>query len=266
MSSTATAETSMDDSNPEGEMPFLDHIRELRSRLMWSIGVLGVGCVFTYIYYDNYIDYVTKPFRDLGLSMTTLKPTDAFMARIRFSIYAALIFSMPYHVYNALGFIIPALTKKEKKVFKWFGVGSMMLFIVGFYIGFFFITPLSISFLNNPTFFPEAVKADLVYKDCVMFVMQILLAAVVMFQIPLLLEILMAMNIVKRKTLLDLGRYIIVGTIFMSALFTPPDIVTQIGLAIPLIFLFYLSILIAKIFGFGDPDPDEIILEEDYND
>jgi sec-independent protein translocase protein TatC len=256
----------MDDANSEAEMPFLDHIRELRSRLMWSIAVLAIACIFTYVYYDSYIDHVTQPFRDHDLTMTTLKPTDAFMARIRFSIYAALIFSFPFHVYNGLGFIIPALTNKEKKVFRWFGVGSVLLFAIGFYIGFFFITPLSINFLNNPTFFPEAVEADLVYKDCVMFVMQILLAAVVMFQIPLLLEILMAMNIVKRKTLLNLGRYIIVGTIFVSALFTPPDIVTQIGLAIPLIFLFYLSILIAKIFGFGDPDPDEIILEEDYND
>jgi sec-independent protein translocase protein TatC len=97
------------------------------------------------------------------------------------------------------------------------------------------------------------------YEKTIKFVFQLIFAFVVLFQIPLVLLILMAMDLVKRSTLLSAARYVIVGIFVISALATPPDIVSQVMLSVPLVILFYVAIFIAKVMGFGndDDEPEE---------
>ena len=95
------------------------------------------------------------------------------------------------------------------------------------------------------------------FLDAVTVIIKLLVAFMALFQTPIILEVLMAMNIVTRKFLLKNAKFIIVITFILSALITPPDLVSQTLLALPLILLFYLSILVAKICGFGESDDDD---------
>lgn len=245
-----------------GEMPFLDHVRELRARLLRSLAAVVVMFVVAMLLYPKYVDYFTEPFYQLiktqsGTQQVQIAMTEiqqGFMLQFRVSGYIAVVLSFPLHLYNAIAFIGPALHRREQlllRIFTWCG---LVLAIAGAWLAYFHVLPTAVSFLAN--FKPDAVVNLLDYRKSVLFVFQLVLAFVVLFQSPLVLLILMHFNIVKRSWLLSMSRYIIVGIFLLSALVTPPEIVSQVMLAIPLVGMFFGSILIAKIFGMGEDSPD----------
>jgi sec-independent protein translocase protein TatC len=237
----------------QGEMPFLDHVRELRSRLIGSLLALAVAFIVAVTLYDHYIGLLIEPF---GAQLYATQIEQAFTTKIRMSLYAAIIFSFPVHLYNVVAFVLPALTAKERRILSWLLGGSFLLLMVGTYLAYCKILPLSIEFLKSAAFKPEGVDFLLDYRKSLAFISQMMIAFLALFQLPLVLLILMALDVVKRQTLLRFSRYIIVLIFVLAALLTPPDIVSQLGLAVPLILLFYVTILIAKICGFGNPDEE----------
>ena len=120
------------------------------------------------------------------------------------------------------------------------------------YYAYYQIIPISIAFLTNTGFIPERVGLLLNYQKNIFYVFRFMLVTLILFQLPIILEVLMVVSLVKRRTLMRTSRFFVVGIFVLSALMTPPDFISQVSVALPLILLFFLTILIAKIFHFGE--------------
>jgi sec-independent protein translocase protein TatC len=129
---------------------------------------------------------------------------------------------------------------------------SFILIVLGSYLAYFKIVPLAINFLTNPYFVPQNVGFLLNYQTNIFYVLSFILWAVLALQTPLLMEILLVLNVLQRKQVLRASRYIIVGIFILAAIITPPDFISQLGVALPLLFFYFLALLIAKIFKFGE--------------
>ncbi len=238
-------------SNPDKidiEKPFLAHIAELRYRLISSITALFISFIIGFIFYNNIIDFMIKPFGE-DLYITQIE--HGFSTKIKLSAYIGMIISFPIHIYNIIMFILPAMIQRERRILFFFLIGSLILVLAGSYMAYFKILPISIEFLKSNSFVPVNVKTWLDFRESMYFVFQLILAFVVLFQLPLVLLSLMMMNIISRAALLKNSRYFVISIFIISAIITPPDVISQIGLALPLIILFYITMLIAKLFNFG---------------
>ncbi len=240
-----------------GTMPFLEHIRELRKRLIVSFTSIFIASILTFIWYKSIISILSAPLQSINryVENKTLFVNsiyEGFMIRIKVSLLAGLVLSLPIHIYNTIKFIFPGLKLKEKKILWYSLVASFFLVTFSIYYGYFKIIPFSVEFLTSTNFIPSNVGILLNFNKNIFYIFQFILIGLLIFQLPLVLELLMVMNIIKRETLLQMSRYILVGIFILSAIVTPPDVISQISFALPLIILFFLTIIIAKIFKFGE--------------
>ncbi len=247
----------MASSNPEKVMTVLDHIRELRNRVLFSMVALVVGFILAFIFSDRILALFTQPFIavpsavDKKLVMHSI--SEGFTTQVKIAAFAGLILSMPVHVFNLVGFIFPGLNRRQRGLMLVLLAASLLLIACGVYIGYFNIVPLAIAFLTNPYFMPPGVGLLLNYETNVFYVLTFMLWSVLALQTPLVLEVLLIMNVLNRKQVLKASRFVIVGIFIFSAIVTPsPDFISQLGVAIPLTILYFLAILIAKIFRFGE--------------
>jgi sec-independent protein translocase protein TatC len=238
-------------------MSFVDHLRELRLRLIVSLVAVLCGAIVCYIFFKPIVNFLYAPFQEIErlaggeeiLFVNTL--FEGFLTRIKVALLAGIVFSLPVHIYNIIRFVLPGLKKREKKIILIALSASFALIVFSVYYGYFKIIPISIKFLSGAVFIPSRVGMLLNYGRNVFYIFQFLLITLVLFQMPVVLEILMIMNVLSRKTLLHSSRYIIIAIFILSAILTPPDFVSQVSVALPLIALIFLSLLIARIFNFG---------------
>ena len=247
--------------NPRGEMSFINHLRELRKRIIVSMIAILCAAIVSYIFFDYIVAFLFKPFR--GIESLSIRDEilfintifEGFLVRLKVAILAGIVFSLPVHVFNIIKFVLPGLTAGEKKVILIALIVSFCLILFSFYYGYFKVIPISIGFLSSSGFIPEDVGLLLNYGKNIFVILQFLMITVILFQLPVILEILMIMNVLSRRALLKASRFIVVGIFVLSAVVTPPDFVSQISIALPLIGLFFLTILIARIFNFGKGQP-----------
>jgi len=237
-------------------MTLLDHIKELRKRIIVSCIVYIIACIVIGIFYDPILAFFTSPFNGLDSSLNQklfiTSIFEGFGVELKFCLLMGAIVSFPFHLLNLLRFIFPGLKRKEKILIIWSVLASAVLSGFGFYLIYFKIIPYSIEFLMGSGFIPKNVGIMLKFEQNLFYVMNFLIFSILVFQLPILLEIMLYLNLITRKTLLKYGRFIVLGIFILAAIVTPPDFISQCGLAIPLTGLFYLTILIAKIFGFGN--------------
>ena len=240
-----------------GEMPLLSHMTELRRCLIISIIALFIGFVIAVFLYDYIMDFLFAPLLLLPTSedgnilyINTF--AEGFLVRLKISALAGFILSTPVHLFNALYFVFPGLRGREKRIIIIALICSFVFVIGSFFYSYYSIIPVSIAFLTGKGFIPENTGMLLSFGGNIFYILQFMMMALVVFQLPIILEMLLILNIVKRKPMLKFGRYIIVLFFLISALITPPDFVTQVGLALPMTVLYYLTILVAKIFKFGE--------------
>ncbi|MBN1697771.1 MAG: twin-arginine translocase subunit TatC [Spirochaetales bacterium] len=239
------------------QMSFLDHIRELRGRLIVSCIACVVCSIVAFIFFDPIVAILYKPFETIDSSMNNadlyIKSLfEGVIVKFKISIIAGFILSLPVHLYNLLKFIFPGLKKKEKKVIIISLVSSFFLIASSISYTYFQIIPVSVEFLTGSSFIPENTGILLTYSDNIFYILQFLLVSLLMFQVPILLEVLLILNIIRRKSLFRASRIVIIVILVLAAILTPPDVVSQVALAVPLIALYFLTIVIAKIFHFGE--------------
>jgi sec-independent protein translocase protein TatC len=250
-------------------MTFMDHVRELRRRLIGSLTAIFIMAVAAFVFYQPIISILFAPFAALTQShgdhvLYANSLFEGFVIKLQISFISGVILTLPVHLYNIIRFIFPALRANEKKIIVVSLASSFFLVVLAIYYGYFQIIPVSISFLTSNDFIPKNVGLLLNFESNIFFILQFLLVAVAIFQTPILLELLMIMKIVKRKALLRSSRFVIVGIFIVSAAVTPGDIViTQLVMALPMILLYFLTILVAKIFKFGEDDSEMQKIEED---
>ncbi len=244
-------------SDTDIEMSFLDHIRELRKRLFVSFIALTITFIVAFIFYEQIVEILIKPLKAANSSLGKEKLFinsiyEGFAIRIKISFITGIVLSLPVHLYNIIKFIFPGLKRKEKKIIIYSLISSFFLILFSIYYGYFKIIPVSVKFLTDAAFVPANVGLLLNFGKNIFYILQFLLIGLLIFQLPLILELLLYLNMIKRKTVLKISRFIVVGIFVLSAIVTPPDIFSQIAFALPLIVLYYLAIIIAKIFKFGE--------------
>ena len=238
-------------------MTFLDHLKELRRRIFIScISIIVCTGIGLYIY-PQAISFLLAPFKtivqsELDNTLFISSLFEGFLTKFKVAILLGVGLSLPVHLYNLIRFIFPGLSKKERWVISIALLTSTLLIAGSFYLSYFKIIPLSISFLMTVGFIPTDVGILLNFNQNIFYIVQFIVVSMILFQFPILLELLLAMNLVSRKRLLKASRFIIIGILVLSALVTPPDFISQVSISVPLICLFFLTIGIAKIFNWGN--------------
>ncbi len=243
----------------KSEMPFLEHVKELRKYLLISLYCFLGTTILAYVFYEQIVLFLSHPFANLenkislddsNLFINSL--LEGFFIKIKISLIFGFIVSFPIHLYHVVRFILPALKPKEKKVIFSFISASFILIIASVLFSYQKIIPISIDFLSGVGFIPQNVGLLLSYQNNILFVLQFLIASLFLFQLPIVLNILLLLDIVKRESIMKQSRIVVLSIFFLSAIITPPDPVSLVSFAIPLVLLFYFSLLIAKIFNWGN--------------
>ncbi|HDQ13473.1 MAG TPA: twin-arginine translocase subunit TatC [Sediminispirochaeta sp.] len=237
-------------------MALRQHLRELRQVLVVSAMSVLLFAVAMYNYFDPVIAFLYSPFANIpqivtGNTLFAHHVFEGFLTRIKISVFVGLIFSSPILIFLLIRFIFPALTKREKRITLWTLISSAALVFGGFYYGYYSILPIAIDFFTSAGFFPDHIGLMLNYERNIMYVFRFLFLVLVTFQLPVLMVILMMSNIIHRGTLFRMGRFVVIGLFLFSAIITPPDFVSQVMIALPMIVLYYFALLVAVIFGFG---------------
>ena len=227
----------------DDKLPVTSHLAELRSRLVKTLIVLAVAFVLCWIFSVPILKFVSRPLKKHILIF--ISPTEAFFANLKVAFFSAIIFCFPLIIYEIWSFIAPGLYKKEKKYTLGFVFFSSFLFVLGAFFCFYVILPFGLQFLL--TFKASTLEARISVDKYLHFIVWLLMIFGIVFEMPLLAFFLSKVGILKPEMLSKNRKYGVVVIFFISAVLTPPDVVTQVLLAIPLIFLYELSIFTSKL-------------------
>ena len=235
---------------------FTSHLVELRSRLLNSLIFIFIVFVISYIFAEQIYNFLVDPYakavKDNFLSrrliFTALHET--FITYIKVAFFAAIFLGSPVLLMQIYKFIAPGLYKNEKKALLPYLVFTPILFLFGALLVYYLVMPLAIKFfLSFETIGSQSnlpIQLEAIVSEYLSLIMRLIFAFGISFQLPILLNLLARIGVVNSEYLKTRRRYVIVIIFALAALLTPPDPITQVGLAIPLLLLYELSIFTVK--------------------
>ena len=235
---------------------FVSHFVELRSRLLNSLIFILVAFIISYFFAEQIYNFLVKPYSEavkdeLGtrrLIFTALHET--FITYIKVAFFSAIFFGSPILLVQIYKFIAPGLYKNEKKAILPYLISTPILFLLGGILVYYLVMPLAIKFflsfetLGSKSTLPIQLEAKV--NEYLSLIMRLIFAFGISFQLPVLLNLLARIGVVNSEYLKKRRRYVIVIIFALAAILTPPDPITQVGLAIPLLLLYELSIFTVK--------------------
>lgn len=233
-----------------GEMPFLDHLEELRWRIIKSLAALGVGLVigFAIVTHWNLLYILQQPIAPFlhGHKLVFTHPGDTFSITLSTAMIAGVVIASPIIIYQAWAFLSPALYRHERRVVIPVILGAVLLFIAGVALAYFFVLPMTLKFLMN--FQVESMEPMITASEYFGLVTILALAMGAVFELPILILGLAAMGLVTPAFLAKFRKYAFVLSYVVAAFITPGDLfITTIALTVPLYLLYELSVLLAFI-------------------
>lgn len=236
----------------EEELELVDHLDELRSRLLVSLTTFGVALGLCFWQNDFVLDVLNKPLD--GRQPITLSPAEAFTTSLTMSAYAAIILTLPVLLYQLYAFIVPAFGKREKKVVAPLIAVVPVLFVAGAAFAYIVVMPAALDFLLgfNADQFQQEIRA----RDYYGFAAMTMASVGILFQVPVGVLALTRLGIVTPQQLRAKRRYAYLGCTVLAALLPGVDPVTMILEVIPLVVLYEASIVLASVFGHGSPIAD----------
>jgi len=253
-------------SNDENKSPFTEHLGELRDRLVRSFIAVGVGFGCAYFFKEKLFDILTAPLvqamaesGNAKLIFTGLP--EAFFTYLKVSLLAGIVAATPVLFYEFWMFVSPGLYRDEKKYVIPIVLLSVFFFVVGSSFGYFIVFPYGFKFFLG--FATETIQAMPSMKEYLSFASKMLLAFGFVFELPLVLTFMARMGMVSVDFLKKNRKYALLLFFVGAALITPPDVVTQIMMALPLMFLYEISIIVARVFGKTTETPLEDQTDED---
>lgn len=220
---------------------FVVHLAELRGRLIKSFFAFAAGTAIVWNFLDPLVRYIVKP---VGRVVFT-SPPEAFGANMTLAMIGGFFVSLPVIVYQIWQFVAIGLTQEERSYVKIFGPLSLVFFLAGAAFGYFVMLPVSLRFLLG---FSSAWMVPMITVDkYISFVGTILISSGVAFELPLVLAFLAQIGIATPEFLRQKRRYAIVIILIVAAIVTPPDVVSQLTLAAPLLILYELGILFSGL-------------------
>ena len=230
-------------------MSLFDHLVELRQRIVKSLIAVLVFFGIAMAFSTELIEFLKQPLlaaipqnKD-ALHFTG--PLDVFITSIKVGFLAAIIFACPVWIYQFWRFIEPALYKHERRLVLPFVFASVSLFVAGISFCFYVILPLALEFLI--TLGMEVGTPIITITDYVSMLMLMIFGFGFIFETPLILVLLAILDLISAELLAKYRRYVLVGILFVGAILTPPDPLSQIGMAVPLYLMYEFSILIIRL-------------------
>ena len=232
---------------PEKEMTFLEHLEELRWRIIYSLIGIVVGAILAWIFIDFLVDVVLlKPAKDSGAMLQNLRPFGQLFLFMQIAIIVGVILSIPNIFYQFWQFISPALRKHERRYIFWIVAFSSICFLAGIAFAYFVMLPLTLKFAAQ--FGSETIKNEFAIDEYMSIIISVMLAAGLIFELPMISFFLSKLGILKPSFMKKFRKHAIVAIMILAAFLTPgTDPVSQIVLAVPLVVLYEISILISKI-------------------
>ena len=237
-----------------------EHINELKIRIIKVIICFLIStCIAMYFANDLY-DFLAKPLigamniqnNNFQRKLIFTGITEAFMTHMRLSICVGLGVSLPYIMFQLYSFLLPGLYSKEKKIIISFLISSLFLTIIGFSIAYYIVAPIACKFFigfeslirYNHHDIPIVLEARV--SEYLSTIIHLILVFGIVFQLPIIIVMLSKLNIINLEMLQKYRRHAIVINFIVAAIITPPDIISQISLAIPMVLLYELSILLVR--------------------
>jgi sec-independent protein translocase protein TatC len=232
----------------ESKMPLIDHLIELRRRLLWSVAALGVAFCICLYFAEPIFGFLVQPLLHAGQGKLIYTDIfEAFFVNLKVAFFAALMIAFPVIVTQMWRFVAPGLYTNEKAALRPFLLVTPILFTAGAALAYYVAMPIALTYLltgfsgNVGGVEREALPAIGNYLS---FVTKFLFGFGVAFLLPVLLILLERAGIVTRQQLQKGRRYAIVGVVAIAAVLTPPDIISQLLLAVPLVLLYELAIIV----------------------
>ncbi len=231
---------------------FSSHVAELKSRLKLAFSVFIAVFIVCYFYATNLYSLLARPFVAASgdkASFIYTHLTEAFVTEIKVALYAALFISLPVFIVQIYRFIAVGLFRKEKRIALLYIISSIILFYLGVALVYYYIMPLAWAFfLGYQQSYSEELNLVLNAKisEYLDLSLQFMLAFGLAFQLPIILVLLCQLKLIQPAALVKYRKHAIVFIFLLAAILTPPDIISQIALAIPLMILYELSIFLAK--------------------
>jgi sec-independent protein translocase protein TatC len=237
----------------ETQAPLLDHLIELRARLLRCVFALAITFLVCLYFADDIFGLLVRPLasafpKGQGTLIYT-KLYEAFFVEIKVALFAAFFVSFPVIANQLWAFVAPGLYAKEKRAFLPFLIATPVLFVMGASLAYFVVMPTAFRWFLGFQGAAAGLKQEALpaMGDYLSLVMQFILAFGISFQLPVLLLLLNRAGIVSRDQLVKARRYVIVAIFIVAAVLTPPDVVSQLLLAVPLLLLFEGSMILMRI-------------------
>ncbi|CAN5673225.1 twin-arginine translocase subunit TatC [soil metagenome] len=231
-----------------GEMPFFDHLEELRWRIIWSVLALIAGTAVGFMLATrlDLLGLLKRPLDPYiaGEQLIALSITEPFFITFKLALTLGIIFAAPVIIYQMWSFLAPALTKREKRAIVPALYLGVVLFCVGVVGAYFYVLPLTAKFLAG--FQTESLKLTMTGGLYFGFAIKLLVAFGLVFQLPVVILILATLGLVSSKFLSSNRRFAIAGITIVAALVTPGDVASTILMMIPLMILYELSIILTR--------------------
>ena len=246
----------MNDEN-EKKSSFVEHLTELRSRLVKSIVYLFLFFIVCYFFAENIYSFLVAPYADavkddgLNRRMIFTALHETFVTYLKVAFFTAMFITSPIILTQVWKFVAPGLYKNEKKALLPYLILTPILFLLGGMLVYYLIMPLAIkfflSFETSAQINSLAIQLEPKVNEYLSLIMRLIFAFGISFQLPVLLSLLARVGFIDSEYLKKRRKYVIIIIFAVAAILTPPDPITQIGLGIPLLILYELSILSVKL-------------------
>lgn len=258
MNSSVENSKSSEQTSVEKNVTLFDHLLELRTRLLHAVlGVLLVFCCLAYFAQDIY-QYLAQPLLETmpaGSQMIATDVASPFFAPFKLTIVLSIFLAMPYILYQVWSFVAPGLYRNEKRLVAPLMLGSTLLFYSGIAFAYFLVFPVVFAFFTSVA--PEGVVIATDISSYLDFVLKLFFAFGAAFEIPVAIILLCWTGVTSPDSLRQKRPYMAVGAFVIGMLLTPPDIISQSMLAIPMLLLFEIGIIIASLYHKNDEDEVE---------
>lgn len=218
-------------------MSFTEHLEELRIRIFKMLLATIIGFVLSYVFIEAIVGFVTAPAGKLYY----MRPAEAFFIYMKIGAFAGCLFASPIIFYQIWAFLMPAFSSRQCLWIVGCTVISLSLFLVGLLFSYYIVFPLGLAFFTG--FDAHGVEAMISMENYVDFFIMLLLPFGFIFELPLILILLSLTGLITSAGLKILRPYVLLGSFFIAALLTPPDVISQALLALPMLLMYETSII-----------------------